>query len=80
MSDKQQPDTKKGSYYVSVIDGSRYVLALGPFINDHQAALDRVDAVRDYVRDHDPRGHFYSFGTARTDSDRPGKLNAILSP
>lgn len=77
MSD-QQPDTKEGNYYVSVIDTGRYVLALGPFINNHQGALDRVDEVREYVKAHDPHGFWYCYGTSIAGTNRPGKLNAEL--
>jgi hypothetical protein len=75
----QEPDTKPGFYYVSVVDGGRVALALGPFVNDHAAALERVAAVRDYVRGRSDRAWFYSFGTVRSDVDRgSGRLNAEL--
>ena len=71
-------DNQPGNYYVSVIDGGQYVLALGPFVNDHQGALGHVDAVHDYVVDHDPRGFWYAYGTARAETDRAGKLNDVI--
>ncbi|HEY6020838.1 MAG TPA: hypothetical protein VIY48_13350 [Candidatus Paceibacterota bacterium] len=77
----QQPDTKPGEYYVSVIDGKRTALLLGPFTNDHAAALAMVDRVRAKAEEIDPRAVWYSFGTVRLPSDdsvpiRAGKLNA----
>lgn len=36
------------SYYVSIVDGSKSVLALGPF-NRHGDALRSVSAVREHV-------------------------------
>lgn len=74
----QVADPQPGNYYVSVVDGGQHVLALGPFVNDHQAALDQVDRVKALVEERDPRGHWYGYGTARSSSSRPGKLNAEL--
>lgn len=76
----QQPDNKLGAYYVSVIDGKRTALLLGPFENDHAGALAMVDAVRRKGEELDPRAHFYAFGTARLPADdsvplRYGSLN-----
>lgn len=75
----QAPDTRPGFYYVTVMDGPRAALALGPFENDHRAALDRVDDVKRLVQERTPRGWFYAFGTSRAESDLgPGKLNGEL--
>ena len=71
-------DIKIGNYYVSVLDGSRMVLALGPFVNNHFQALEHVNAVNDYVSKHDPKGHFYAYGTVRMTTNRPGKLNSVI--
>jgi len=59
----QQPDTRPGNYYVSIIDGSRTSLALGPFPT-HEAALLQVGEVREFLKD-DPMAAFYAYGTAR---------------
>ena len=79
----QTPDTKPGEYYVSVIDGPRAGRLLGPFTNDHQAALDMVNKVRDKAIEMDPRAHFYAFGTCRLDGNdkvpiRAGVLNRFF--
>lgn len=79
----QEPDTRPGAYYVSVIDGPRAALLVGPFINDHAAALSLVDAVRVKACDLDPRGVFYAYGTCRLPLEgeaapRPGSLNAYF--
>ena len=76
----QQPDTKEGAYYVTVIDGKRVGRLLGPFYNDHAGALAMVDKVRDKACDLDGRAHWYSFGTCRLPNDdsvpiRAGLLN-----
>ena len=76
----QQPDSRPGEYYVSVIDGPRTALLVGPFTNDHQAALDMVEQVRTKAEDLDPRAVFYAFGTARLEGGdkvpiRAGSLN-----
>lgn len=73
--DVQQPDTKPGAYYVSARDGPRHALCLGPFVNDHAAALARVEAVRRLAADLDPRAHWFAFGTCRL--DLPADLTAL---
>lgn len=78
----QEPDTKPGDYYVSVRDGSRTALALGPFRDDHASALVRVDDVRRHVQERSPDAHWWSFGTCRLDAsdDNPlGRLNGSLA-
>lgn len=65
----QQPDTQPGEYYVSVRDGGRTGLLLGPFTNDHKAALDLVEKVRTKAEELDPRAVFYAFGTVRLEGN-----------
>lgn len=75
----QQPDTKPGAYYVTVIDGPKVGRLVGPFINDHAAALAMVGKARAIAEKMDPRACWYAFGTCRIDIDgamRPGVLNA----
>lgn len=79
----QTPDTKPGEYYVSVVDGPRASRLLGPFTNDHAAALAMVDKVREKAEEIDPRAAFYAFGTCRIDGDgrvpvRAGVLNRFF--
>lgn len=77
----QTPDTKPGEYYVSVIDGPRRALLLGPFTNDHAAALTMVDKVRTKAEELDPRAVWYAFGTSRMDAGEvriPGRLNSYF--
>lgn len=76
-------DTTPGEYYVTVIDGTRWATLLGPFTNDHQAALDMVDAVREKAIELDPKAHFYAFGTCRIEGNdkvpvRAGTLNRFF--
>lgn len=80
----QTPDSKPGAYYVSVSRGSDYRFLLGPFVNDHAAALEMVEPVRRKAEELDPRASWYAFGTARIDIDpaaRPpaGILNNYFS-
>lgn len=79
----QTPDTKPGAYYVSVIDGNRRALLLGPFKDDHAAALAKVDSVRKKAEELDPRAVWYAFGTCRINDDHAaaplGKLNAYFN-
>lgn len=79
----QQPDSKPGAYYVTVIDGKRVGRLLGPFIDDHAGALAMVDQVRAKAEDLDPRAAFYAFGTCRVPADdsvpiRAGLLNKFF--
>lgn len=72
------PDTKPGAYYVSAVDGGRYALLLGPFANDHAAALAMVEPVRAKACELNPRAHWYAFGTCRLPPEveaKPGRLN-----
>lgn len=69
-------------FYVSVMDGPRKALAVGPYA-DHQDALEAVEAVREYVSNHDVKAVFYAFGTCGMDvsdgrTPPQGKLNAAL--
>lgn len=77
---KQQPDTKPGEYYVTAADGGRMWRFLGPFTDNHRAALDMVDAVRTKASDLDPRAFWCAYGTARFESgdNRPGTLNQFF--
>lgn len=80
----QLPDQQPGEYYVSVIDGNRKALLLGPFTNNHQAAIDHIEIARELAYQFDPRSHWYAFGTCRLPGDdsvpiRAGKFNHLLS-
>jgi hypothetical protein len=75
----QQSDTKPGNYYVSVRrDDGDFRCLVGPFRDDHGAALALVDKARKIAEDFDPKAIWYSYGTLRTeyDYDKPGILNA----
>lgn len=78
----QSPDTKPGAYYVSVMRGDgAWRPMVGPFIDNHAAALALVDKARAKAESLDPRAVWYSFGTVRVDSDAPpaGILNQFFS-
>lgn len=82
----QQPDTQPGAYYVTAADvvsnaghvGAVYLM-LGPFPNDHAAALACVEAVQRICNELDGTGKawFLSYGTARypVGFNKPGRLN-----
>ncbi|MGF6603317.1 hypothetical protein P3T23_008071 [Paraburkholderia sp. GAS448] len=58
--------------------GRKWVPLLGPFADNHVAALEKVDDVRTLACDLDPRGVSWSYGTVRMDhqDDPPqGRLN-----
>lgn len=77
-----KPDTKPGDYYVSIVDGRRTSLALGPFRDDHAAALASVDRVRSYATERFTAAAFWSFGTCRVDhadTNPLGKLNEVIT-
>lgn len=60
-------DTRPGFYYVSIIDGNKYALALGPYPT-HQDALHNVEIARALCA-HDARSHWWAFGTCRFEHD-----------
>jgi len=76
---------QEGRYYVSVQDGSRTMLALGPF-QEHSDALARVaDVERLACTKYNPEGraHWYGYGTTvmQASYTRPGMLNPeLLTP
>jgi hypothetical protein len=78
-SKSQEPDPRPGNYYVTAIDGDRWVPLLGPFVNDHRGALDAVEVVRNKACSLDPRAWWYAFGTARWEKSDPGRLNDVLA-
>lgn len=66
-------------YYVSVLDGGRWLAVVGPFLT-HQAALGRVEVVSRVVCERynpDGRADFYAYGTVAMPHDyvMPGQLN-----
>lgn len=76
------------AYYVSVLDGTRSMFALGPF-ETHAEALAHVADVDTFLTKHDPRGPFYAYGTSRATRPysptlrtfkpyEPGRLNGFL--
>ena len=76
----QIADTRPGEYYVSVVDGGRSALVLGPFTNDHAGAIAMVEQARIKAEGLDPRAVWYSFGTCRLPGNdsvpiRAGSLN-----
>ena len=78
------PDTRPGNYYVSVVQGRRYCLALGPFPDDHARALAGVERVRRYFAEHDLDGfQTCGYGTCRVGGSvnaEAGKLNDAIEP
>jgi hypothetical protein len=85
MSDAPQtPDTRPGAYFVTMEYDGRFYRLLGPFDNDHAAALAKVDAVRTKANELDPRAAFAGFGTCRLPNDdsvpiRYGSLNKLFN-
>ncbi len=59
-------------FYVSVIDGGRKGVLLGPY-ETHQEALDEVRRGRRLAEDADCRAAFYAFGTCSSPRSRPLK-------
>lgn len=81
-ANERNPDGRRGAYYVTVIDGGRFALALGPF-DRHAEALAHVDAVRGYCHAYDnkTRSWFWAYGTSRmerADDNPTGTLNPVL--
>lgn len=64
---QQTPDKRPGAYYVSVVDGGKFLLLAGPF-ETHEAALARVEQATEIARNLDPNCAFYAFGTCRLEA------------
>lgn len=75
---QQQPDSRPGNYYVTAKDAGKTWPMAGPFVNNHEAALAAVRAVREAACDIDGRACFMSWGTVRVEAayNKPGPLNA----
>ena len=74
----ESPDTRPGPYYVSVVDGARVSLLLGPY-ELHADALDNVERARKHACKVSERAWFYAFGTVRSDGERrPGIFNGEI--
>jgi hypothetical protein len=56
----------RACYYVSAIDGPRKYLIAGPYPS-HDAALAKVQQVRDAANERDGRAWFMAWGTAGSD-------------
>lgn len=72
------PDTRPGAYFVTIMRGARVGLLLGPFVDDHETALDYVDLAREAACRRDPRAHWDAFGTSRV-PDRETELRGVLN-
>ena len=77
---EDNPNSEPGNYYVSVVDGNRFGLLLGPF-NSHQEALNMVQKAKNKAYELNPaEAAFAGFGTLRIeDYNRPGKLNSYFN-
>lgn len=67
-------------FYVTILDGKRVSLALGPF-DSHDEALACVEMVRVYVLEHyTPQAWFWAYGTSKLKEGpyRDGKLNGVI--
>lgn len=77
-NEAQNPDTKPGDYYVSVVnDRGDTRLLSGPYRDNHAAAVADVDKAKHIAQDIDPKAVWYAYGTVRVDHDvaGPGVLN-----
>ena len=66
-------------HYVSVIDGPRYGLLLGPYPTRREAERN-VERARIKAREVNDRAIWYGYGTCRvtTGSPRPGRFNDLI--
>lgn len=64
-------------FYVSVIDGKRYGLLLGPF-RKREYAVEYVERVREAAVRSNSWAHFYAFGACKADTCEAGKLNDLF--
>lgn len=85
-AEPQQPDPQPGLFYVTVIDRhgndgtGRVGFVLGPYVDDHAAALAAVPDARRHIERGYSRACWWAYGTARLDhgSTTPqGALNDV---
>ena len=74
-TDGQVVNTAPGFYYVTVRrpkEGGGYEFRplRGPFVNDHAAALRALPMARHEAIEIDPKAQWYSFGTARCETEQ----------
>ena len=70
--------TDEECYYISIKDGKRRALVVGPF-KTHDEALGLVCKAMVAGREVDPASHFYAWGTAkRANGHHEGIMNKIL--
>lgn len=62
MNRRSEPNPDHTAFYVSAIDAGKPRIAAGPYAS-HQAALDRVQAVRNHIVERMPECHFWHWGT-----------------
>lgn len=69
----------KTGFYVSVVDGRRKGLLLGPY-DEHEQALANVERAQAESEAVDPFAHFYAFGTCKVQARGlpTGRLNERL--
>lgn len=77
------PETSAHAHYVSVINGKRSGLLLGPYPSRRDAEA-HVDTARELAERIDPFAAFYGFGTARVTlrpgaTAQPGRLNGYAT-
>ena len=65
--------TDNPCYYVSIIDGKKFNVVLGPF-STHKEALDMVEPARNEGNKLDPKSHFYGWGTVKMANGYKGGL------
>lgn len=71
-------DLRPGFYYVSIEHNGERRLVRGPW-SSHAAALAAVAEVRAHCERIDPRGAWYAYGTARSETDLgPGLLGPAV--
>jgi len=61
--DPERPEVPGHTFFVSVADGERRALLLGPY-GTHREASRHVRRARKLACGRDPRSHWYAFGTA----------------
>lgn len=71
------PNSQPGPYWVTVVDGSRFIPLAGPF-RTHPQALAQVEPCRNFAENNYSDVSFYGFGTARCEDLPIGRFNDTL--
>ena len=76
FKDSESDPSIPGNFYVSIIDGPKWMPVYGPF-KTHQEALENLPKAKAKGNEVDPKSFWYEWGTIKMSQEysKPGILN-----